>query len=261
MWQIDEKTGRMSPLLTINGLKETFNAPRQELPKSWWQTGHIDVIRAQTILKKGSMSGDHILPCCIDSKYSIDLDNPFDWKKAEWLILHGGLEMVDPANQRRELPKKLSLLVMDFDGILTDNRVWVDEKGHESVAANRSDSMGLAILRQQTGVEPLVLSTETNPVVAARCKKLNIPVIQGLTDKAKALQEVLAAKKIKPEHVVYVGNDVNDLPCFPIVGCAVAPADAESSVLRSSDLVLEHRGGHGAIRELCELLLRRNLED
>ena len=130
MWRIDEKTERMTSLMKIEGLKEQYNAPRQKLPPVWWQTGHIDVIRTQTILKKSSMSGDVILPYRIDSKYTIDIDNPSDWKKAEWLVLYGGLEIADPANQRRKFPEKLRLLVMDFDGVLTDNRVWVDEKGH-----------------------------------------------------------------------------------------------------------------------------------
>jgi N-acylneuraminate cytidylyltransferase len=257
MWHIDEKTDRMTPLLRVEGVREPYNAPRQKLPPIWWQTGHIDVIRTQTILKKGSMSGEYILPCRIDAKYTIDIDNPFDWKKAEWLVLYGGVEMVDPANQRRQFPEHLRLLVMDFDGVMTDNRVWVDEKGHERIAASRADSMGLFLLRQRTQIEPMVLSTETNPVVAARCKKLNLPVFQGIDDKASALKEILAQKRIKPENVLYIGNDVNDLPCFPIVGCAVVPADAEPQVLRAGDLVLYHNGGHGAVRELCDLLIQQ----
>ena len=261
MWLIDEKTERMTPLLKVDGVKEPFNAPRQKLPPVWWQTGHIDVIRTQTILKKGSLSGDYILPCKIDSKFTIDIDNPFDWKKAEWLVLYGNLEMLDPANQRRKFPEKLQLLVMDFDGVLTDNRVWVDEKGHERIAASRADSMGLDLLRKQTQIEPMVLSTETNPVVTARCKKLNLPVIQGVTEKATVLKETLSQKRIKPENVLYIGNDVNDLPCFPLVGCAVVPADAELQVLRASDLILQHNGGHGAVRELCDLLLQQYAEE
>lgn len=259
MWRIDEKIDRMIPLLKIDEIKEAYNAPRQKLPLIWWQTGHIDVIRTQTILRKNSMSGEVILPCRIDSRFTIDIDNPSDWIKAEWLVLFGKLDMVDPASQRRKFPEKLRLLVMDFDGVLTDNRVWVDEKGHERIAASRADSMGLDLLRKQTRIEPMVLSTEVNPVVTARCRKLNLQVIQGVADKAAVLKDTLAEKKVKPENVMYVGNDVNDLPCFPLVGCAVVPADAEPRVLRSSDLVLQHNGGHGAVRELCDLLLQQYL--
>jgi YrbI family 3-deoxy-D-manno-octulosonate 8-phosphate phosphatase len=167
------------------------------------------------------------------------------------------LEIVDPASQRRSLPEKARLLVMDFDGVLTDNRVWVDEKGHERIAASRADSMGLNLLRQKTKIEPMVLSMETNPVVSARCKKLNLHVLQGINDKATILKGILTEKRIKSESVFYIGNDVNDLPCFPIVGYAVVPADAEPLVLRSADLVLNHNGGHGAVRELCDLLIQQ----
>ncbi len=101
----------------------------------------------------------------------------------------------------------------------------------------------------------MVLSTETNPVVAQRCRKLNIPVVQGASDKAVALVALLSERRINPSQVVYLGNDVNDLPCFPLVGCAVVTADAHPTARSQSDLVLSHPGGNGAVRELCDLLL------
>jgi N-acylneuraminate cytidylyltransferase len=103
-----------------------------------------------------------------------------------------------------------------------------------------------------------VLSTETNPVVAARCQKLNIPVMQGLTDKALALENLLLDRQIDPAQVVYLGNDVNDLACFPLVGCAVVVADAHLDVRSQADMVLTRSGGFGAVRELCDLLLKTN---
>ena len=155
------------------------------------------------------------------------------------------------------LPEKISLLVFDFDGVMTDNRVWVDETGKESIAANRSDSLGLNILREKTGIEVMVVSREVNPVVAARCMKLKIPYLQAVMDKASALQKLFAERKIDPAKVIYMGNDTNDLPCFPLVGFAVAPADAHPSVLRAADWVTKSTGGHGAVRELCDFLLSR----
>jgi YrbI family 3-deoxy-D-manno-octulosonate 8-phosphate phosphatase len=155
------------------------------------------------------------------------------------------------------LPAKVTTLLMDFDGVLTDNRVWVDQNGKESVAANRSDSLGLSILREQTGINVMVVSREVNPVVAARCKKIDIPYLQAVTDKAGALKQLFAEQKIDPAGVIYMGNDTNDLPCFPLVGFTVAPADAHSSVLRAADMVTKFAGGHGAVRELCDFLLSR----
>jgi len=247
----------MRPLIGVEGIREAYNAPRQVLPDVFWQTGHVDAIRPRAILEKNSMSGDVIMPLVIDVRYTIDIDTPADWQKSEWLVTDGGLEMVDPANQRRSLPEKVTTLLMDFDGVLTDNRVWVDENGKETVAANRSDSLGISILREKTGMEIMVVSREVNPVVAARCKKMNIPYLQAVNDKASALQKLFSERKIDPAGVVYMGNDTNDLPCFPLVGFTVAPADAHPEVLRRADRVTKLTGGHGAVRELCDFLLSR----
>jgi N-acylneuraminate cytidylyltransferase len=260
MWRIEQ--GRMIPLLSVPGIAEPYNAPRQALPAAFWQTGHIDAIRARTILEKNSLSGEVILPLMIDPRYTIDIDTLADWRHAERLMgeLPGmGLDFVRPEGvqpARRPLPADVQLIVLDFDGVMTDNRVWVDQDGREMVAANRSDSMGLQRLRQ-SGVQAVVLSTETNPVVAARCRKLNLPVIQGVADKAAVLKQYLSEQRIDPNRVVYVGNDINDLPCFPLVGCAVVVADAQPEAARQADLVLLQRGGYGAVREICDLIFQQ----
>ena len=98
--------------------------------------------------------------------------------------------MVQPDRNKRRLPDRIDLLVFDFDGVMTDDRVWVDQDGHEIVAANRSDGLGVAMLRK-IGIRMVVLSTETNPVVTARCRKLELTAIQGVGDKQAALQSFL----------------------------------------------------------------------
>ncbi|MCX7609498.1 MAG: HAD hydrolase family protein, partial [Anaerolineales bacterium] len=208
------------------------------------------------ILEKHSMSGQVILPVLFEPQYDIDLDTPEDWRRAEERISLSPPPMVWPDQPRRPMPQKIEMLVMDFDGVLTDNRVWVDQDGREMVAANRSDSLWLKLLREK-GVQAFVLSKETNPVVAARCRKMGIPYIQGEDDKATTLQKLLAEHQVDPAHVVYCGNDINDLPCFPLVGWAVAVADAVPEVIRQADFVLSRRGGHGAIQELCALILAK----
>jgi len=253
MWRIGAD-GRMKPLLSVEGLAEPYNAPRQELPQTYWQTGHIDAIRPDTILEKGVMSGDVILPLVIDVRYTVDIDNPRDWEQAEELMKGGTLPAVVPDGKPYGLPEQIDLIVLDFDGVLTDNRVWVDENGLEGVAAHRGDGMGISRLKK-AGFEVIVLSTETNPVVAARCKKMKIEAYQGVEDKGAALKKLLKERKINPEHVIYAGNDVNDLPCFSLVGCAVAVADAHPDILPQADLVLKARGGFGAVRELSDLIL------
>lgn len=256
MWRIDESSGRMKNLLDVPGIAEPYNAPRQALPPVYWQTGHVDAIRTRCILEKRSLTGDVILPVMVAPEFTVDLDNLRDWQRAEWLVWYGGLDMVTPGNFRRPLPNDVGLVVFDFDGVMTDNRVWVNQDGVESVAAFRSDSLGISALLK-AGIPAMVLSTETNPVVAARCQKLKLPLLQGVQDKASSLITVLNELGMDHSRVVYVGNDVNDLPCFPVVGCAVAVADAEAAVLRQADLVLSRKGGHGAVREVCDLILHR----
>lgn len=257
MWRLNGKNQPMTPLLELEGVAEPFNSPRQALPPTYWQTGHIDVIRPRAILEQASMSGKNILPYIIDAHYTVDIDTPFDWQRYEWLVRNGDLDMVDPASRRRKFPSKISLVVMDFDGVLTDNIVYVDENGVEKVATSRGDSMGIRLVREALPIEFMVISTEVNPVVTARCNKLKLEVYQGIKDKPAVLQKIMQQKGIPADEIVFIGNDVNDLGCLELAGYAVVPADAEPEVVRSADLVLHRKGGRGAVREFCDMLLER----
>lgn len=144
--------------------------------------------------------------------------------------------------------------MLDFDGVLTDNRVFVTEDGREAVVCDRSDGLGIEQVRR-AGVRVQVLSKERNPVVAARCHKLQIPVIQAVDDKRPALERFARDAGIPLAEIIYVGNDTNDLPCFGVVGLAVAVADAHPSVREAAHLVLTRRGGRGAVRELTDRIL------
>ena len=163
--------------------------------------------------------------------------------------------MVRPGRTPRPFPDRVDLLVMDFDGVISDNRVWVDASGREMIAANRSDSLGLVLLRQHTTIRQLVISKERDLVVAALCNKMGVPFLQAVDDKAAALQEYIVKNGLEACHVVFVGNDVNDLPTFSTSGYSVAVADSHPEVLRQADLVLSKKGGHGAVREICDILL------
>lgn len=141
MWRITGENGPMKNLLEVPGIAEPYNAPRQLLPLVYWQTGHIDAIRTATILKGGSMSGAVIYPLIIDPRYTVDIDNLQDWGRYEQIISLVGLDIVMPGRPRRPMPETVKMIICDFDGVITDNRVWTDEKGKETVAASRSDSM------------------------------------------------------------------------------------------------------------------------
>ena len=154
------------------------------------------------------------------------------------------------------LPQPLSAIVFDFDGVFTDNRVLTFQDGTEAVFCSRSDGMGIELLRM-AGVPMVVISKERNPVTTARCTKLGLEVVQGIDDKVPAMTAWLAERNLDPARTIYVGNDVNDLPCMRLVGCAVAVADAHPVVLAEADIVLPRRGGDGALRFLSDAILGR----
>ena len=257
MWRFHGEGKPLNPLLTVDGIAEPYNAPRQILPPVYWQTGHIDAIRTATIAQKVSLTGDVIYPLVIDPKYTVDIDTLPDWAKYEALV-YSGLEMVSPGASRRLMPETVKMIICDFDGVVTDNLVITDQDGRELVTASRSDSMHIKKLREM-GVEVMILSSEPNPVVLARAKKMGVEAIHnvGMQDKGRVMREVLVQKNVEAQNVVYVGNDLNDLPCFEIAGWSVAVADAYPEVIRAADHVLTKTGGHGAIRELCEIVLKQ----
>jgi N-acylneuraminate cytidylyltransferase len=257
MWRFNGHEKPMAPLLKVEGIGEPYNAPRQILPTAYWQTGHIDAIRASTIARKHSLTGSVVYPLVIDSRYIVDIDTLADWSKYESLVYSSGLEIVMPNQKRRPLPSKIELILCDFDGVLTDNRVWTDQDGREMIAAFRSDSLRIGELREK-GIEVMILSSEMNTAVTARAKKMGVEAVHGvgLKDKGRALRQILEQKRVKAENIVYVGNDLNDLPCFEIAGWSVAVADAYPEVIRAADYVLSKPGGHGALRELCDLILK-----
>jgi N-acylneuraminate cytidylyltransferase len=254
MWSITSD-GKLRPLLG-EGMQEPYNMPRQELPQTYWQTGHIDVVRTGTIMEKQSISGDVILPLIIDPGYTVDIDTEQDWMRAEQHLKSFKLPLVRPGDRGRPLPESLEWVILDFDGVMTDDRVWVDEEGREAVAASRSDGWGLARL-MESGIQVLVLSSETNPVVRARAEKLGLSVIHGIKDKAAELGNFMHERNIEADRTVFIGNDVNDVPCFSLVASAFVVADAHDDARMRADHVLSRPGGHGAVREFCDLILSK----
>ena len=153
----------------------------------------------------------------------------------------------------------VELAVFDFDGVFTDNRVWTNERGEESVACWRGDALGLRRL-EEVGVEVFILSTEANESVGARGRKIRAEVIQGVADKLPVLREEAARRGIALADTAYVGNDVNDATCLEAVGHPVVPADAWPDVVPLARLVLTRPGGHGCVREFCDAVWRAKRE-
>jgi 3-deoxy-D-manno-octulosonate 8-phosphate phosphatase (KDO 8-P phosphatase) len=149
------------------------------------------------------------------------------------------------------LLERVRFAIFDFDGVFTDNRVWVNERGEEMLAFSRSDGLGLRRL-DQVGVQYLILSMEQNPIVGARAQKLRAECVQGADDKLTVVRERTAAAGVSLEQTAYVGNDVNDAECLRAVGLPVVPADAWPEVMPLARWVLSRSGGAGCVREFCD---------
>ena len=148
---------------------------------------------------------------------------------------------------------EIRLVVFDFDGVFSDNRVWTNDRGEESVACFRGDSLGLRRL-DEVSVGYFVLTQETNDSVPARARKIRIECIGGVDDKLPVLRDEVGRRGLSLAETAYLGNDVNDAECLAVVGLAVVPADAWPEVVPLAGLVLERRGGYGCVRELCDAI-------
>jgi YrbI family 3-deoxy-D-manno-octulosonate 8-phosphate phosphatase len=219
---------------------------RQDREPEFMENGAVYVMKTDGFLKhKHRFFGKAVLqevPEC----QGFEIDSEDDWQIAEAIF-----RKMHRLGAASVLPSTPKLVVFDFDGVFTDNRVLVDQDGKESVFCDRGDGMAIEWLRN-AGIRGLILSKERNPVVEARAKKVGLPVAQAVDGKAAYLREWCANEGIDLSDVVYLGNDLNDLECFAIVGCSVAVSDAAPQVLEAADLILSRRGGRGAIRELID---------
>ena len=149
------------------------------------------------------------------------------------------------------------IIVTDFDGCLTDDRVWLNQDGEEFVAANRKDGLAVKRLRN-LGIQVVITSTETNKVVLARGNKMGVEVLQGLADKAESIDQYLKEKNLSWNDVWYIGNDVNDLGAIEKAKLSICPADAVKKVRKSVEVVLKTNGGRGILSEIVTELEKAN---
>ncbi|RJR07503.1 hypothetical protein C4588_06735 [Candidatus Parcubacteria bacterium] len=150
----------------------------------------------------------------------------------------------------------IDLIVYDFDGVMTDNKVFTLQDGTEAVIVNRSDGLAINLIKK-SGLPQIIISTESNPVVEARAKKVGLPAIYNTKNKLESLQEHCNQHSYRMSRVIYLGNDINDLEAMNAVGIAVAPFNAHPAIKKISKLVLKHSGGDGVIRELADLILHQ----
>lgn len=157
----------------------------------------------------------------------------------------------DDAAHLKTILSRIRLVAFDFDGVFTDNLVYVFQDGREAVRCSRADGIGLRAL-ERLGISPVILSTEVNAVVAARAAKLRVPCRQGLADKLSTLKTLTDEMGLTLAQSAFVGNDVNDASCLQAVGIAIVVQDAHPAVVPLAHFCTETRGGYGAVREVCD---------
>jgi len=177
---------------------------------------------------------------------------PYEIDDPEDLILAKAFATHYASREDKNL-SKIKLLVMDFDGVHTDDKVIVLPDGSEAVTCSRRDGMGLEILRK-AGFKLLILSKEKNTIVHNRAEKLKIPCLNAVDDKETVLTQWLAENDITWDETAYVGNDVNDLGCMRRSGLSFCPSDAHISAKSEAGWILSNAGGTGAVREICDIL-------
>ncbi|MEU7579466.1 N-acylneuraminate cytidylyltransferase [Streptomyces sp. NPDC041068] len=237
---------------------KSFRPRRQDRPQDLLETGAAYAMDAAGFRTEKHRFFGRTEPVRTDPARVLEVDDPHDLARARALA---PLFDADRPDGDAALPTAADIdaVVLDFDGTQTDDRVLIDSEGREFVSVHRGDGLGIAALRR-SGLNMLILSTEQNPVVAARAKKLKLPVLHGIDRKDLALKQWCEEQGIAPERVLYVGNDVNDLPCFALVGWPVAVASAHDVVRGAARAVTTVPGGEGAIREIATWILGPSLD-
>jgi 3-deoxy-D-manno-octulosonate 8-phosphate phosphatase (KDO 8-P phosphatase) len=155
-------------------------------------------------------------------------------------------------NHTKKVIRKIRLIAFDFDGVFTDNMVYVFENGTEAVRCSRGDGIGLQRLKR-LGIEIVIISTESNPVVSARARKLKIRCVQDCPDKRRTLENIARKEGISLSEVAFVGNDINDQACLECVALPIVVQDAHRDVIPLALYQTKNPGGYGAVREVCDL--------
>ncbi|MFE2049939.1 cytidylyltransferase domain-containing protein [Streptomyces sp. NPDC059459] len=239
---------------------KSFRPRRQDRPQDLLETGAAYAMAAPGFRKHQHRFFGRTELVRTDPARVLEIDDPHDLARARALApLFDEDRPGAPAAPRLPAAADIDAVVLDFDGTQTDDRVLIDSEGREFVSVHRGDGLGIGALRR-SGLAMLILSTEENPVVAARARKLRLPVLHGIDRKDLALQQWCEEQGIAPERVLYVGNDVNDLPCFALVGWPVAVASAHDAVRGAARAVTTAPGGDGAIREIAGWLLGPSLD-
>jgi YrbI family 3-deoxy-D-manno-octulosonate 8-phosphate phosphatase len=239
-------TSAAPPLVRGQNHDPAHRPRRQDREPDYRETGAFYVMSAAGFLESRHRFFGRTVAVPVPELSAIEIDHEHE------LILANALAAIVGTEQPADVD--VDVVITDFDGVHTDDLMTIDQDGRESVRVSRADGLGIERLRA-AGVNVLIVSKETNPVVRARASKLGVEVLQGIDEKIAAVRDWLARRGIPATRAAYLGNDINDRGPMGLVSWPVAVADARPEIRQLARLVLERPGGHGAIRELGELVL------
>ena len=237
----------------INGVNKAVNYDiknrkrEQDYKGVYEENGSIYICKTKNLRKYSNRLSGKISLYKMDFWSSFQIDETHDFELAKLISSY--------KIKNFKIPKlnDLEALVFDFDGVFTNNKFSLNKENKESVILSRADGMATKMLKNKK-VPMLVLSSENNDVVKIRCQKLGINYKNGVKNKIKYLKYYFSENGINKKNVLYIGNDINDLECLKYVGLPVAVNDAVDLVKKNSKIILESKGGNGAIRELVLIL-------
>lgn len=238
LWRLDDGETAVAV-----GHEASFRPRRQDRAKHFNETGAFYVMRTDGLIEHEHRFFGRVTIEEVPPEHAREIDDMSD------------LSLVRAIASTQETAQVIDVdaLVTDFDGVHTDDGAYVDEDGNEQVRVHRGDGMGVSRL-VRSGLPVMILSKERNPVVTRRAEKLHVDVTQGVDNKAKVLESWISEQGLDATRVAYVGNDINDLEAFDVVGWPIAVADAHPKVLAAARVVLDRPGGKGAVREVCDLI-------
>jgi YrbI family 3-deoxy-D-manno-octulosonate 8-phosphate phosphatase len=230
---------------------DVFNRPRrQDFEGLLVENGAVYCTTKEVFLKSNNRVSGSIGLIEMPEETLMEIDSLSDWNIIENLLIE--------RQKLMKLSQRIQYLVLDVDGVFTDGGIYYNEEGEFAKKFDMRDGMGLEILRENN-VEVVVLTSENSKLVAERMKKLQIEnTFLGIKDKYSFLKQFLALKNSSFDTVAYVGDDVNDLANICSSGWSFAPANAMNIVKAHADIVLTNSSGDGAIREVCELIMKYN---
>lgn len=227
-----------------------FRLRRQDREAEFLESGAVYAMRTSGFIESKHRFFGKTVCAVTPTSRCLEIDEPADLDRAEKLLSNVGRAPISYL-----LPSKIKGVVFDFDGVFTDNTVYIDQEGNELVGCNRSDGHGISLLKK-TGVRLLILTSERVPIASRRAQKLGVEcrhVTQS--DKSLELEAWARQNELELSEIIFLGNDINDVACLKSVGCGVVVADAFPVAEEAARFKLSKAGGRGAVRELCDLII------